>query len=189
MDYTALIDHYIPSCQQEENDRLVILDLIRHYGKNILTRNVASAHITSSGFIFNSGLTKVLMVHHNIYRTWAWTGGHADGDGDLLQVALKEAAEETGVTDVCPLFHEPVSLDILPVLGHIKNGRYVSAHLHLSVAFALTAREDSPLQVKADENSGVQWIDLQKLGQYTSEPYMLEVYKKIILKSKILEII
>lgn len=186
MDYITLIEHYLPCCQQEESDKQVILDLIRHYDKNILTRGVQSAHITSSGFIFNTDLSKVLMVHHNIYKTWAWTGGHADGDCDLLHVALKEAEEETGVDSVRPLFDEPVSLDILPVFGHIKRDLYVSAHLHLSLAFALAADEDSPLRVKEDENSGVRWLSVDKLGQYVDEPYMLDVYKKIILKSKIL---
>ena len=49
--------------------------------------------MTSSGLIFNKNLDKILMVHHNIYNTWSWTGGHADGEDDLLKVAIKEAKE------------------------------------------------------------------------------------------------
>ncbi|WMM23788.1 GNAT family N-acetyltransferase [Tissierella sp. MB52-C2] len=45
----------------------------------------------------NKSLDKVLMIHHNIRNTWAWTGGHVDGDSDFLHVAIKEAKEETGI--------------------------------------------------------------------------------------------
>ena len=65
------------------------------------------------------------MVYHNIYRSWSWTGGHADGEADLLQVALREAAEETGIAALQPLQKEPVSLEILTVDGHEKGGNYV----------------------------------------------------------------
>lgn len=40
------------------------------------------------------------MAYHNIYKSWAWTGGHSDGDSDLLNVALKEAKEETGLENL-----------------------------------------------------------------------------------------
>ena len=56
------------------------------------------AHMTASSWIVNEDYTKVLMIYHNIYNSWAWTGGHADGDEDLLHVAVKEAREETGLS-------------------------------------------------------------------------------------------
>ena len=34
------------------------------------------------------------MVYHNIYNSWSWLGGHADGETDLLAVALREVKEE-----------------------------------------------------------------------------------------------
>ncbi len=60
------------------------------------------------------------MIHHNIYKTWAWTGGHADGDPDLIHVAIKEAIEETGVKHFHVVSEEILSLDVLTVDGHIK---------------------------------------------------------------------
>ena len=62
--------------------------------------------MTASGFIVNEARNKTLMVHHNIYNSWSWTGGHADGDSDLLAVALREAREETGIVNVTPLSRE-----------------------------------------------------------------------------------
>lgn len=186
MNYITLIEQFEPNCEQEAIDKSVILQLIKDSKTDLLTRDSASAHITSSGLIFNYNLDKVLMVHHNIYNTWAWTGGHADGDGDLLRVALKEAAEETGVDEIVPLSDKMISLDILPVWGHLKRGSYVSSHLHLSVAYALLASESSTLTVKEDENSGVRWIALDDLKEHVSEDYLLGVYRKIIKRAKIL---
>ncbi|EPZ55371.1 NUDIX domain protein [[Clostridium] sordellii ATCC 9714] len=76
--------------------------------------------MTSSGFIVNKNRDKVLMIHHNIYNSWGWTGGHADGDSDLLHVAIKEAREETGLKNVRPITNEICSIEILPVSAHVK---------------------------------------------------------------------
>ena len=90
------IKKYTPYNEQEQRDKELILKCINDYD-DLLFRENPIAHITSSGYIVNKERTKVLMIHHNIYKTWAWTGGHADGDGDLIHVAVKEAVEETGV--------------------------------------------------------------------------------------------
>ena len=91
------IQSYVPMNEQEVQDQKVILNYIKLFEHNILTRENEFAHLTSSGFILNEARDKVLMIYHNIYQSWAWTGGHADGDCDLLHVAIKEAKEETGL--------------------------------------------------------------------------------------------
>ena len=90
MNFITEISEFIPNNAQESQDKKVILDYIKQYQRNVLFRNNEIAHITSSGFIMNPALDRVLMVHHNIRNTWAWTGGHADGDANLLYVAIKE---------------------------------------------------------------------------------------------------
>ena len=112
MNYKEAIKRYEPINEQEASEKKVILEYIEQYPHNILLRENELGHLTSSGFIMNKDLTKTLMVHHNIYNTWAWTGGHADGDEDLLYVAIKEAKEETGVTKIEPLMEEIASVDI-----------------------------------------------------------------------------
>ena len=91
--YIDDIAAYVPQTEQEAADKELILDYIRRFPDNILTRENKIAHLTSSGFVVNADCSKVLMAHHNIYKVWAWTGGHADGDGDLLAVALREATD------------------------------------------------------------------------------------------------
>ncbi|MDD3383835.1 MAG: NUDIX hydrolase [Bacilli bacterium] len=176
------IENFEPINEQEANDKKIILDYIRK-NNNVLLRENEIAHITSSGFIMNKNLDKVLMVYHNIYKSWSWTGGHADGEADLLNVALKEAKEETGISEVFPQSKKIISIDILPVLAHYKKGKYVSCHLHLSIAYLLIACEDQQLKVKEDENSAVKWIDIKDLDNQVSEEDMIIVYHKIIKKA------
>ena len=183
MKYIDDIKNYIPFNEQERKDKNIILDCINTY-ENILTRENEPCHITSSGFIVNKRRDKVLMIHHNIYNSWGWTGGHADGDKDLLKVAIKEAMEETGVKNVYPVTNNICSIEILPVNSHIKKGKYVASHLHLSIAYILEANEEDELFVKEDENSGVKWILINEIDKYVNEEHMIGVYNKLINKAK-----
>ena len=181
MDWIELIKRYSPYDEQEKKDKEVILDCIDTF-KDILTRDNKIAHITSSAFILNKAKDKVLMIHHNIYNSWSWTGGHADGEKDLLAVAIREGKEETGVENIKALNSDIFSLEILPVLGHVRRGKYVSAHLHLSIAYLVEADEKEALIVKEDENSDVKWIPIEEVNSYSSEPHMQKVYTKLIDK-------
>jgi len=187
MKYINQIKAYKCMNDQEKNDKEIILNFIKDYEHNILTRENQIAHITSSGFIMNASLSKVLMIHHNIYNTWAWTGGHADGESDLLKIAVKEAKEETGLDSIHVMDAEIASIDILPVKGHIKRGAYVSAHLHLNVAYLLKASEDQSLVLNERETSGLQWFDLNKIDLQSKEPELIKIYNKLINKAKKLE--
>lgn len=184
MSFITEISEFIPANEQESQDQKVILDYIKQFPHNILLRDNAIAHITSSGFIMNPSLDKVLMVHHNIRNTWAWTGGHADGDANLLRVAVKEAKEETGVMNVVPLTEKIVSVDILPVLGHWRKGRYVNTHLHLSIAYVLVASENEVLKVNRSENSGVSWFTIDKFTEANFSEHDVYLYNKLINRAK-----
>ena len=184
MKYIQDIKKYIPVNEQESKDKEIIIDFINK-NEDVLTRENEVAHLTSSGFIVNKNRDKVLMIHHNIYNSWGWTGGHADGDSDLLEVAIKEAKEETGIINVRPIIDDICCIDILTVKGHIKKGKYVAPHLHLSVAYVLEADEAEEVKVKEDENSGVKWVDIDRVLELTDEEHMKDVYSKLINKTKL----
>lgn len=180
MKWSEELIKYIPVNEQEFKDKELILNCLDKF-QDILTRKNIIAHLTGSGFIVNRERTAALMVHHNIYNSWSWTGGHADGEEDLLKVAIKEAQEETGISEIVPIFHTLISLDVIPVKAHYKNKQFVSPHLHLSFAYLLEADDNQPITVKLDENSQVKWIQLDELMNFTaSEPHMQVIYNKII---------
>lgn len=177
---------YVPQSQAEAADKAQILYYVNQYPDTILTRENTIAHITASGFILSGDGEWVLMAHHNIYRVWAWTGGHADGEGDLLSVALREAREETGAEHIRPLSTAIASLEILPVWGHVKRGKYVCAHQHLNVSYLLTADRDGPLTPRPGENTRVGWLPADRLLELTNEWQMDEVYTKLLERGRAL---
>jgi len=180
MDFHDAIKDYIPKDRAENAEREIMLEWISKYGKNILTRENKVAHFTVSGLIFNEKRNMVLMVHHNIYNTWSWTGGHADGQGDFLVVAIKECLEETGLSIVRPISEEFLSLNILTVQAHEKRGQYINAHLHFNISYALEAEETLDIHCKEDENSDVKWVPISQIEAYSQETQIIPIYKKII---------
>lgn len=182
MYYLDEINGFEITCEQEAGDKSLMLDFIAKNPATILTRECKAAHMTASSMIFNWSRDKVLMIYHNLYNSWSWTGGHADGETDLFGTAMREAMEETGIKKLRPLKENAVSLDILPVWGHFKRGSYVSSHLHLNLSYLFEADETEALHIKADENSGVGWIPIAQLKEYVSEPDMIPVYEKLIKK-------
>ena len=171
---------YNPFNEQEASDRRLILQYADTFS-DLFTRENEMAHLTASCWIVNPGRTKALMAYHNIYDSWAWLGGHADGMEDLLAVARKEANEESGV-DAVPITDDIFSVEILGVAGHVKRGRYVSTHLHLNVTYLLQADESQALRKKPDENSGVRWFCLNEVLPNTREPEMRVIYQKLMDK-------
>ena len=186
MEIYKQIKAYRPWNEQERQDQVLILDFLRKNSDAFYRTNLL-AHMTASAWVVNPQRSKVLMVYHRLYDSWSWAGGHADGEEDLLAVALREVREETGVQCLRPVTEEIYSLEVLTVDGHEKHGRYVPSHLHLNVTYLLEAEEDQPLRVCEAENSGVAWFSLADALSASTEPWFVErIYKKLNEKLKVL---
>ena len=59
------IKEYKPYNEQEERDKILILDWIRN-NENAFSRENTVAHMTASAWVVNRERTRVLMVYHNI---------------------------------------------------------------------------------------------------------------------------
>lgn len=179
MEIYEQIKAYRPWNEQERQDQAVILAFLERNPDAFYRTNLL-AHMTASAWVVNPQRSKVLMVYHRLYDSWSWTGGHADGEEDLLAAALREVREETGVQRLRPVTEEIYSLEVLTVDGHEKHGRYVPSHLHLNVTYLLEAEEDQPLRVCEAENSGVAWFSLADALSASTEPWFVErIYKKL----------
>lgn len=182
MDIREQLLRYRPVNAQEERDRTLLLQYLEQ--PDIFTRENETAHFTASAWVVNAAHDKVLLLWHNIYRSWTWAGGHADGESDLLAVALREVQEETGLHSVRPVSEELLSLEILTVNGHEKHGQYVPGHLHLNCTYLLEADENEPLSVKEDENSAVRWFLPEQVAEVSGEAWMCErIYPKLNAKA------
>ena len=179
MELLDAITAYRPWNEQERMDREELLRRLRS-GEALYTRDNRAAHLTASAWVVSPDRRQLLMAYHNLYDSWAWLGGHADGERDLLAVALREVREESGLAAVRPVSPDIYSLEILTVDGHEKRGVYVSSHLHLNVTFLLEADPAEPVRCKPDENSRVGWFTPEEAVAASSEPWLRQrIYRKL----------
>ena len=176
------LKEYVPYNEQERVDIEFFKECEER--EQILTRENKRCHLCSSAFIINKDRNKVLCIYHNIYNSWTWVGGHADGDDDMVYVAKKETEEETSLKNFKLLSLSPIAIDSLPVASHIKRGKFIPAHTHLSVAYLVEADENETIKIKADENSNIGWLTFDELLNSSKEPHMVKVFEKIIERIK-----
>ncbi|MBK5278772.1 MAG: NUDIX hydrolase [Bacteroidia bacterium] len=132
-------------------------------------------HITGSAWIVNSDKTKALLVHHAKLNRWLQPGGHADGDENVLQVALREAEEETGLKQLSVLKNNIFDLDI----HTIPNRKDFPEHLHYDIRFLVKADESEQIIV-SEESHDVKWIQLSALESYNNETSIIRLKQKLL---------
>ena len=175
---TEMLKSYVPYNKQERSDLEQIFKAEEVFG-DILSRENKFCHMTAGAFIVNKEHTKVLCVFHNIFKTWACVGGHADGDDDMLYVAKKETKEETSLKNFVVVGDRPISVEILPIKSHERKGEYVPAHVQLNVFYLFETDENEAVQICEDENSNIGWLEFDQFLS-VCEDYMKPVYEKII---------
>ena len=180
MNLKQKIENYVPFNEQEEKDKEQFLKFIDTFD-DVLTRDNIFGHFSASAFVVNKERNKMLVVYHIINDGWIYPGGHADGEDNLLSVAVREVEEETGLK-VKVLDENIYAIQSAPVKGHIKRGKYVSAHLHLDVVYIMEADDKLPLIYKEDESKGVKWISFDEADNETMCDFIRPIHKKLIKK-------
>ena len=180
MNLREQIENYIPFDETEEKLKKYLLDWIDTFN-DVLTRENEFGHFASSAFVVNKDRTKMLVVYHNIYDAWIFPGGHADGEENLLSVAVREVEEETGLKTKV-LDKSIFAISASPIMGHVKKGKYVPAHTHLDVVYLLEADDKEPLVFREDEIKGVKWIPLEEATGNSIVDFIRPVHKRMIEK-------
>jgi 8-oxo-dGTP pyrophosphatase MutT (NUDIX family) len=147
------------------------IDLLKH--PRVYHRDHLPGHVTGSAWVLNTNRTKVLLVHHAKLNRWLQPGGHADGDENVLAVALRELEEETGVKQVRPLVNGIFDIDIHP----IPQRKDFPQHDHYDVRFAFIADEREPLLV-SEESHDVQWVLMSDLDKFSDGESIHRMAKK-----------
>jgi len=138
-------------------------------------RSLLVGHITGSGWIVDLSGTRTLLTHHRKLNIWLQPGGHADGDPDVLEVAMKECREETGLAELSPVSTGIFDLDIHPIPARGE----VPAHLHYDVRFLIREAGEGHYTV-TEESHDLAWVAHGELERYTTEPSMMRMRDKAV---------
>ena len=129
-------------------------------------------HVTGSAWLVDRAGARVLLTHHRKLGRWLQLGGHADGDEDVLRVAMREALEESSLA-VAPVATDIFDLDVheIPPRGADPG------HAHFDVRFALRAFDREAFRV-SDESHALRWVPIAALATLTDEGSMLRMAQK-----------
>jgi 8-oxo-dGTP pyrophosphatase MutT (NUDIX family) len=140
----------------------------RHYVEqqpDCFNSMLSPGHVTGSAWVVNSARDKVLMMHHRKHNQWFQPGGHADGDADILRVALREVHEETGLP---PEQIHLVDGSIFDVDIHtIPESHRGPRHTHYDIRFLIEIDDSIPVPGN-DESHAVIWVPLREVSRYNN---------------------
>jgi 8-oxo-dGTP pyrophosphatase MutT (NUDIX family) len=138
-----------------------------------LLRSCVPGHLTGSAWVVDPARTRTLLTHHLKLDKWLQLGGHADGDGDLLAVAMREAREESGLTRL-----RVVSPSIFDVDRHwIPPRKNDPGHYHYDLRFCIEADPREPLVISG-ESKALAWVDLAEVTRLNPEESMARMVRK-----------
>jgi 8-oxo-dGTP pyrophosphatase MutT (NUDIX family) len=136
-------------------------------------RSLAIGHVTGSAWVVDRTGTHTLLTHHRKLDRWLQLGGHADGNPHILEAALQEVREESGISALQPVSDTIFDIDIheIPARGH------EAAHDHYDVRFAIQVTGSETYTV-SDESHALSWVDIEKIGEKSQEESMLRMQRK-----------
>jgi len=167
-----LLDEYQPLYQEEIVAKEKIISFVKEYS-NCFERSLEVGHITASAWLLNKEATHALLMHHAKLNLWLQLGGHCDGNSNVLEVAIKEAQEESGIIDI-----EPVSKSIFDIDVHlIPANAKEKEHYHYDVRFLLRVMSDESI-VKNNESTALRWVAQENAQLPTKELSVQRMFKK-----------
>jgi 8-oxo-dGTP pyrophosphatase MutT (NUDIX family) len=169
---TFLLNRYHPAHAEEIAFKSEMLQFIARH-EDCFERSLQIGHITASSWLLSKECTKALLMHHTKLDRWVQLGGHCDGNPDVLQVAIKEAQEESGIAQIRPVFNEIFDIDIhlIPAKGQI------SAHHHFDVRFLLEVASGESV-IRNGESKELRWIGKNESELPTDSPSVVRMFTK-----------
>lgn len=160
----SLLDRYRTPFNTEAGYVTRVRRFVQQY-EDCFNSHLWPGHVTGSAWVVNPARDKVLLLHHRKHDQWFQPGGHADGDADILRVALRETHEETGLpTEAIRL----VDGDIFDVDIHtIPASPRGPEHRHYDIRFLVEI--DDRLAVPGnDESHQILWVPLETVARFNN---------------------
>ncbi len=146
---------------------------------NCFDRQLQVGHVTGSAWVVNPSRTHALLMHHRKLGRWFQPGGHADGQPDVLKVALQEAREETGLTQIRAVSDAIFDVDVHQIPANAKE----PAHLHYDIRFLVEADPAEKLIINS-ESKGLLWVRLGDVAKYNGDESMIRMVQKTLSLQK-----
>jgi len=170
----SLLEHYLMRHPAEGDTTLRFRDFVTR-NPLCFERSLAEGHVTGSAWILDQSGEKTLLTHHRKLNLWLQPGGHADGNSDVLAVAMQECLEETGLTSLLPVESGIFDLDIHGIPARKED----PAHFHYDVRFLVRDTGGGDFIV-SEESHDLAWVPLDRLEDYTTEWSMRRMRDKAL---------
>jgi len=168
-----LREHGARDLEEQEASMLRAMVAFVSAQPDCLARTCIPGHLTGSAWVVSLDRTRTLLTHHLKLNKWLQLGGHADGDPDILAVALREAQEESGLSSV-----RPISTELFDVDRHwIPERRGEAGHFHFDLRFLIEADASEPL-VRSSESKDLAWVGLARVNDLNPEESMARMVRK-----------
>jgi 8-oxo-dGTP pyrophosphatase MutT (NUDIX family) len=166
-----LLEVHVPFDAAERKALEEIREFVMH-NPRCFDRTLAAGHVTGSAWLLNSTGERVLLTHHRKLNRWLQLGGHADGNPDILAVALREAREESGIRRIEPVTGGVFDVDVhrIPARGDEP------PHRHYDVRFLLRALDES--YCVSDESHRLAWLAPHELPGLDTDESVLRMLQK-----------
>ena len=136
-------------------------------------RSSLEGHVTGSAWIIDARHERCLLTHHKKLNRWLQPGGHCDGNGDIAEVARREAYEESGLASLKLVSSEIFDIDIHAIPAR----KAEPEHLHYDVRFLFECGGDENYVI-SDESHDLAWVPLAGVLNYSSEESVLRMVRK-----------
>ena len=167
-----LLENHATFNEQEEQFRIETIQFVNE-NEQCFERELLKGHVTGSAWVLDKSRQYTLLTHHRKLDKWFQTGGHCDGDSDVLAVAIKEAEEETGLSAI-----KAISTAIFDVDVHlIPERKDVSEHYHYDIRFLLEADTNETLGISS-ESKDLAWVELSKVAQLNDSESIMRMVEK-----------
>ena len=154
----SLAEHQ-PEGKEENISRERVISLLHSNPDCFHRTDFHPGHITGSALLISVDGTKVLMNHHKTLNKWLCFGGHADGSTDIFDVARREVMEESGITDIAPVFTGIIDVDVHPIPAN--DAKNEPAHEHFDIRYIFRARGSDAFSI-SEESSDLRWCDYEQ---------------------------
>ncbi len=136
-------------------------------------RSLTVGHVTGSAWLVDQSGQRVLLTHHKKLGRWLQLGGHADGCSDVLEVALREAREESGIETIRPISERIFDLDV----HWIPERHDEPGHYHHDVRFLLKVDGEEEFRV-SDESHALRWFGVDEFSILETDESVMRMHGK-----------